>query len=290
MKKLLKTIEFCILLSLTSILLSCATAITTARNVVKYNFSSVQEKARMDFIGFKIDNSILSTSPTTYADPIKARQVITVMSPFDQAKAISSSSALSSLGTTLSNNNIAENKADTYFGIYSLQEMELYKTDNRYVTFVEVAQNRFSYDSNESKQFIWGTFGGSLAGGGLTFLMLGNTYSNNEDENVKNVAETYQTMGGVFLGAGLLSLIPCLMPVKTTITFTGTYNVYIYDTLKKAIVRKEPVSLTFNETFEGSYDYDNRSKDIVHEFIAQQVSYSLLRKYDEINKWILTQE
>ena len=49
-------------------------------------------------------------------------------------------------GSSLQFAGIAIDSAYTYFGIYSLQELEVYKSSKRYVTFVEVADFKVSHE------------------------------------------------------------------------------------------------------------------------------------------------
>ena len=136
-------------LVLVMVLSSCATAIKMARDVPQYKINRVNSSPEMDFIGFKIDTSILSTSSTskTFAG-LWGRDAYVFMSEYGQAKAISNTKSLRQLGYNLESNGVAKNKSDSYFGIYSLQEMELYKSDSRYVTFVEVAQSMLNFKDN----------------------------------------------------------------------------------------------------------------------------------------------
>ena len=81
-------------------------------------------------------------------------------------------------------------------------------------------------------------------------------------------------------------LITALLPTKTTVNFTGLYNIYIYDTETKSLIRKEAVSVNCEETFKGSYTYDESSKEIVRDYVSQNVYNALLKKYDELSTWL----
>ena len=240
----------------------------------------------MDFIGFKIDTNILSTSSSTVSSGVWSPKVITVMSEFDQAKAISNTKSLRQLGYNLENVKIANNKADSYFGIYSLQEMELYKSDSRYVTFVEVAESKFNYkEKTLTQQIAAGAWAGLFLPGSI-FLTMGALYQ--DDKYVKDLAESYMKYGGICIGASLPFLIVMCLPVTTNITYSGLYNIYIYDTQSKALIRKEIVSVNCSEKFNGSYEADESGKEIVRDYISKNIYNALLLKYDEINKWLLS--
>lgn len=45
------------------------------------------------------------------------------------------------------------------------------------------------------------------------------------------------------MGASVPFLIAALLPTKTKVNFTGLYNIYIYDTETKSLIRKEAVSV-----------------------------------------------
>lgn len=270
---------------LSFLFLSCATAITEGKIIPKYEISSFYETPKMDFIGFKIDTNILSTtSSTKISTGVWTPDVDTIMSEFDQAKAISNTKSLRQLGYNLENSRIANNKSDSYFGIYSLQEMELYKSDSRYVTFVEVAESKLDYKDNKGSKNLFAGIGGGLVAGGAPLVAVGGVYKNYE--YVSDLAQSYITSGGICMVAGLPFLIVALLPTKTKINFTGLYNIYLYDTQTKSLIRKETVSVNCSEDFKGSYTYDESSKEIVRDYISQNVYNALLRKYDELNTWL----
>lgn len=265
--------------------LSCATAISVGKTIPKYEIAASYENPKMDFIGFKVDSNILSTSSSTkISTGFQTPNVDTVTSEFDQAKAIANTKSLRQLGYNLEASGIANNKADSYFGIYSLQEMELYKSDSRYVTFVEVAENKLDYKDNKGASVIMGALGGGFVAGGLPIFILGESYKN--DKYAQDLAESYSVLGGICTAVGIPFIIAALIPTKTKINFTGMYNIYLYDTQTKSLIRKEVVSVNCSENFKGSYTYDDSSKEIVRDYISQNVYNSLLQKYDELNTWL----
>lgn len=260
-----------------NLLCGCATAITTSKNVQNYSVKSIKspEHIKMDFIGFKIDSAILSTSIQT-----KEFNPTTIISEFDLAKSISAY-ILRNFGNTLQNSGIATDKSFSYFGIYSLQEMELYKSDNRYVTFVEFASTKMNIKDSRYSKEIWGNIAACSFGGGLPLLICGAAF--------KDYGDLFQSYIGLGIGfniIGVISGIVALTPSKTQIDFQGSYNVYVYDTLTKAIVRKDTVSVNQKEEFEGSITYNEDSKEVVNEYLSKIVTNSLLQKYDEISNWI----
>lgn len=283
----MKRFEYLSFILLPLLLTSCATAITVGKDITAYEVRSKFENPKMDFIGFKIDTNILSTtSSSKISTGVWTRNVDTVMSEFDQAKAIANTKSLRQLGYNLEKNGIAYNKSDSYFGIYSLQEMELYKSNSKYVTFVEVAESKLNYNDNKSTKNILGGLGGGFLGGGLPLLIVGAAYSG--DKYVSDLANAYKVMGGIFSVSGAVLTIGALTPTKTDIKFSGLYNIYLYDTETKALIRKESVSVNCSDTFKGSYTYDDSSKEIVQDYISKNIYNELLKKYDELNAWIVS--
>lgn len=193
---------------------------------------------------------------------------------------------------TLQNKNIAIDKSFAYFGIYSLQELELYKSQSRYITFIEVAKNQYTIKDNGTNKNMWGALGATYLGGGLTFNILGAVIPEKEKKGSytydhSDMKNLYQGFGIGFDIVGLICLIPAITKSKTTSNFEGLYNVYIYDSVSKEIIYKDAVSISSTDIFEGSYFYDDASKKIVYEYYGKIISNALLRKYDEINKMLL---
>ena len=107
-----------------------------------------------------------------------------------------------------------------------------------------------------------------------------------DDPYVNDLAKSSMTLGGICMGASVPFLIAALLPTKTKVNFTGLYNIYIYDTETKSLIRKEAVSVNCEETFKGSYTYDESSKEIVRDYVSQNVYNALLKKYDELSTWL----
>lgn len=261
-------------------LTSCATAITEKKYIDSYKIESGRKtEPIMEFIGYKADSTILSTASET------------VMSPFDQWKAILQTDSLRTIGTTLQNESIAIDKSFAYFGIYSLQELEVYKTQSKYVTFIEVAKNQYTIDDNGSTKRIWGIVGGSALAVGIVYNIIGaaipstssDGYYTYDYSDLKNLC---QGVGIAFDIGGLIGLIPAMSKSRTKSKFEGLYNIYIYDTQTKKIIYKDAVSVRSEDDFTGSYFYDEASKNVVHEYYGTLIYNALLRKFEEINRML----
>ena len=266
---------------------SCVTAIKLQEVEPPIRLTSPFGESRMEFIGYKIDTNTLPTASSAKTSVgLWARETDIVPSEFDQAKILMSAPALKQLGFALENSGIATNKSASYFGIYSLQELELYKSDKRYVSFVEVERSKLDYKENKSNNYSWGGVGSGFLLGGIPLAILGAAM---EDGKYTHNLKNFYTKFGIGCSiAGLLSFIPALIPAKTTIDFNGLYNVYIYDTETKALIRKDSVSVVLQKKFTGAYTYDESSKAAVHTYLSSVIANKILQKYDELNKWLAT--
>ncbi len=281
-----------VLSSACAILSSCATAIKTPSVELTKIEAEVNSKPTMDFIGFKIDSNILSATSNDND----------VLSEFAQAKVIKDTKSLRNLGFNLESSRIAKDNSSAYFGIYSLQELSIYKGFNRYATFVEVAQNKLILDDNSTSKKVLGGIGGGLLGEGVILTICGMACKNmNFDKdtysNAKTLNNTYDSLGDIYLGIGItsdifgiLGLITASTPTKTELLFKGTYNIYVYDTQTNQIIRKEPLYVEMHDKLEGSYDYDAQSTNAVNEYISAKIHNALLTKYQEINSWLKNRE
>lgn len=131
---------------------------------------------QMEFIGWKASSDTLLTSSvaTQVSGNNLVQKVNITTSEFDSWKAFKNDPVLSNFGDKLQKHGIAENKAYAYFGIYSLQELELYKSKHRYVTFIQVNKNRLSGQSTDNRN-VWVATGLTSLGCGLVFNCLSTT-------------------------------------------------------------------------------------------------------------------
>ena len=300
MKKLTPII---FIVALAGALSSCATAISVGK-VQEYRLTVTNPEPVMDFIGYKIDTSLVSTvsDSSVEGDEWTATiNTITAMPTVDQAKAVTITKGLGNLGQNLESVKLANNKAHSFLGNFSLQELELYKSDSRYVTFVEVAKNDFKYYDNKVTKLPFGLSGIGLAATSVGFL--GRTVAELINPSVPNyeyndyyINYSYTVNTGIVTTSTILSLlsaggaVPLLIaafkPSKTKVNFDGAYNVYVYDTQAKSLIAKDTVSLTWEKTFEGSYTYSKESKEALENYVAQEIYNALVKKYDELNRWL----
>ncbi|MBR1787153.1 MAG: hypothetical protein IJ756_08375 [Paludibacteraceae bacterium] len=145
-------------------------------------------------------------------------------------------------GQTLERVHLAVNKQDYYMGIYSLQELSAYKSDKRYVAFVDVIKQQFSCNDNID-------YNEGLALGG--WLVAGFT---------------------------VFTLFPVYVPMicsakKNTclVTLNGSYVLYLYDTEKKEVALTIPMEINVQDRYKGQFLHKDTDKAAVQEHYKNQL-------------------
>ena len=283
-----KNILFIALIGVLSLFVSCATTLNfnkTTSISVPNDFSKNQEP-NLEFIGFKADANNLSTGN---GESVKVTGTWTTEtnyfpSDFDLFKTYKTDTSLKNLGNLLEKSNVAYDKSFSYFGIYSLQELELYKGNKRFVTFVEVNKNHLGGTIKDS----WLWRGALLTGAGLGSMIPGVIWTVADSDNELGLGNTGKTCLGIGIGSGVLGGILLAMPAKTTLRFSGEYQIYVYDTRDKKIVYKESVVVSETDTFSGSFFNETTNKYEVYNYYGTIVNNAILKKYAEVEKYIET--
>ena len=261
-----KNILFIALIGVLSLFVSCATTLNfnkTTSISVPNDFSKNQEP-NLEFIGFKADANNLSTGN---GESVKVTGTWTTEtnyfpSDFDLFKTYKTDTSLKNLGNLLEKSNVAYDKSFSYFGIYSLQELELYKGNKRFVTFVEVNKNHLGGTIKDS--CLWP--GALLTGAGLGLMIPGVIWTAADSDNELGLGNTGKACLGIGIGSGVLGGILLAMPAKTTLRFSGEYQIYVYDTRDKKIVYKESVVVSETDTFSGSFFNETTNKYEVYNY------------------------
>lgn len=120
---------------------SCATALNSIPTAQRHQQVNNQ-KELLEFIGFKNDEKVTNTITT--GNPFAAASV-SVEKDIDLGS--------DNFGEVLESLHLAVNRQHFYTGIYSLQELEMYKSSTRFVSFVEVQQQRCVYSNYSSWMF-----------------------------------------------------------------------------------------------------------------------------------------
>lgn len=244
----------------------------------------VGKKIWMDYIGVKCDPATFATAAQFSTDSTITAKQTSIVSGYECASAISKTSSLEKLGFDLETYDYVKNMGVSYFGDYSEKDLASYRGNNRYVSFVDVAQSKLSYRENNKQKKLMGIVGGSLAGAGAIITIASGAAVLTDDSGGALVAGL--PIGLITFFAGGITALCATSPTKTDIVYDGLYTIYVYDLQDKKFVRKDPVTVKLSENFKGSFSYDEGSKNIVYDFIAQNVKNELLKKYDEITRWL----
>ena len=247
---------------------------------------SMNSEPDLEFIGFKADANSLSTGN---GEIVKVTGTWTTEtnhfpSDFELFKTYKTDTSLKNLGSLLEKSNVAYDKSFSYFGIYSLQELELYKGNKRFVTFVEVNKNHLGGTIRDD--CLWP--GAILTGAGVGLMIPGAIWAAADSENELGLGNSGKACLGIGIGSGLIGSILLAMPSKTTLRFIGEYQIYVYDTSEKKIVYKESVVVSETDTFSGSFFNETTNKFEVYNYYGTIVNNEILKKYAEVKKYIDT--
>ncbi len=205
------------ILLLLPIITSCHTALEVA--LVEPIATKSYEKASMEFIGFKNSN--------------RNRMIF------------------KNFGAELERRNIAVNRQDFYMGMYSLQDLETYKSSMRYVSFIDIAQ---LYDG-------W-------------------------DDSVHD--SNGLTIGGwIVAGVTCFTLFPVYVPMLCAanknyckLELLCNCTLYVYDTEKKELVLSLPIEFHDTQVLKGQYSHKKTDRLAVKKR-SQTLLYNDLLKYFE---------
>ena len=272
---------FCVFL-----FISCASTMKFERNSILEVPKEFAEKDSPDleFIGFKADANNLSTGngESVRLSGNWMQETYFFPSDFDLWRTYKTDTLLKKLGNTLEKSNVAYDKSFSYFGIYSLQELELYKSEKRFVTFVEVNKNHLG--GTVKDDFYWsgalllGLGAGITSGASIWFIGDKNNYLGLQEPGlVLSFAGLFATVsGGVLLA----------LPAKTTLNFNGEYEIFVYDTKDKKIVYKDVVAVSQEDTYEGSFFNANTNKYEVYNYYGTLATNAILQKYVEVERFL----
>lgn len=281
-----KNYFYCVICMLAFLFMSCASVMNFDKKVSVEVPNEFQQKDSPDleFIGFKADANNLSTGN---GESIKlsgtwTRETYTFPSDFDLWKTYKTDSSLKNLGNVLEKSNVAYDKSFSYFGIYSLQELELYKSDKRFVTFVEVNKNHLGGTVKDN--WIWP--GAILLGTGAGVMSGGSVWIVSDPDNYLGLRDPGKVMVGVGLGAAVLGAVCYAIPAETTLNFSGEYQIYVYDTKDKKVVYKDVVVVSETDKFKGSFFNESTSKYEVYDYYGTVVNNAILRKYAEVQRFL----
>lgn len=162
-------------------------------------------------------------------------------------------------GQCLERAHIAINKQSYYMGIYSLQELATYNSDKRYVAFVDVIKQQYSYNDEIADK------------------------------------EGLYTAGWVIAGVTVFTLFPVYVPMiccanknECLITLNGSYMLYIYDTKDKEVALTIPMDINIQERYDGQYLHEATNKvevqDRYRNMLYNLWNENFIKAYDFVSK------
>ena len=163
------------------------------------------------------------------------------------------------LGSDLERANMAINKQNFYMGMFSLQELETYKSSKRYITFVDVARHTYSHSD---------------------------AVHDNPD---------MELAGWMIGGLTAFTLIPVYVPLLCAadkndcqITLKGEYVLYVYDTKKKEVVFTSPFEINENDIYTGQYSHKKTDQKAVNERYKNILYNTFLTQYEQAYNYVNT--
>lgn len=164
---------------------------------------------------------------------------------------------LGKFGAELERQGIAQNRQDFYMGVYSLQELDVYKSSMRYVAFADI--------SNVYSQY---------------------------DDNIRDKQDLF-TAGWIVAGITCFTLFPVYVPMVLAanqnycqLDVCCNCTMYIYDTLAKEIVLSVPVAYRDTQVFKGQYRHKETDVNAVTERARTLIYNELLTYFDRAYRFI----
>ena len=248
----LKNLKCLPIVLITGLLFSCASAVQLEKTEKKYSSNAFSSESQIAFIGFKADNTLLARTD------------------YGSWKNFANLDPVRQLGSELQGNNIADDQSHAYFGLYSLQEIKEFKTDKRYITFVEVSNHSITYSDKKPGNMVGLTLGSIAvgAGSGLAFYYP-------------------KTAIPLVLGGSAVSLLSCIGKGKCTLHAVGEYNIYLYDRENQRIVTRVTADVDQTDVVPGNWAVtDDAGREKVLNYYGRVIANEILKKYDDIQAWV----
>ncbi|MCQ2340224.1 MAG: hypothetical protein MJZ79_05550 [Paludibacteraceae bacterium] len=158
-------------------------------------------------------------------------------------------------GEDLQKTQIAEDRTKFYLGRFDLQELSSYSGNHRYVSFVDVIRQNY-------------------------------THSDIVDDNLD------MKLAGWLIGSlTCFTLVPVYVPLlccykgnTTEVVLNAEYNLCVYDTEKKALVKSETISINQTERLNGRYSHKETDKKAVNLHYKTLLRNKLLEAFEKVYK------
>ena len=166
---------------------------------------------------------------------------------------------LENFGMQLERAHIAVNRQDFYMGVYSFQELEVYKSSMRYVSFVDIEKISSTYNDGINDNPSLTTWGWFMAG--FTVFTLPMVY---------------------------VPMIVCGNKDYCQLSVNLKCKLYVYDTVKKEIVLTTPIDYQWAETDKGQYTHKDTDRDAINDSNQARIYNELLDYYARAYNFIET--
>lgn len=166
---------------------------------------------------------------------------------------------LENFGMQLERAHIAVNRQDFYMGVYSFQELEVYKSSMRYVSFVDIEKISSTYNDGINDNPSLTTWGWFMAG--FTVFTLPMVY---------------------------VPMIVCGNKDYCQLSVNLKCKLYVYDTVKKEIVLTTPIDYQWAETYKGQYTHKDTDRDAINDSNQARIYNELLDYYARAYNFIET--
>ena len=162
-------------------------------------------------------------------------------------------------GADLERTNIAINKQNFYMGMFTLQELETYKSSMRYITFVDIVRHTYNHSD---------------------------AIHDNPDMEVA---------GWFIAGFTAFTLIPVYVPLicaadknDCQVVLKGEYVLYVYDTQKKEVVFTSPFEINESDIYKGQYSHKKTDQKAVNERYKNILYNTVLEQYAQAYNYVNT--
>ena len=145
---------------------------------------------------------------------------------------------------------IAVNRQDFYMGVYSLQELEVYRSTLRYVSFLDIETISSTY--NDNIKYNNNLYGWGWIVAGITLFTLPMVY---------------------------IPMICCAHKNYCQLAVNLKCKLYVYDTVKKEIVITSPIDYYWSEVYKGQYRHKDTNRSAINESGKARIYNELLDYY-----------
>ncbi|MCQ2312664.1 MAG: hypothetical protein MJZ84_04355 [Paludibacteraceae bacterium] len=203
----------------------------------------------------------ISSCKTPLTVPIVERNTISISQPnveyIGTRNLTKSNMFFKNLGSDLEIWQLAFDKQATYFSNIDLDELASYKSQHRYISFIDVQKHIYRcFDAVEDN-------------------------------------EGLEVGGWIVAGLTVFTLVPVYVPMLCVadknvceITLKGEYNIIVYDTQKKEVAFTVPIAIDIVDRYKGQYNHKSTNKPEVDKYYQIILQNEFINAYEKINQRI----